>query len=120
MPEVECWNSAQLIMWLGQQLGLPMDRCCIREHSEIDTTAMHLTCPQSALNRDTYMLAVADVQTAAQGRPSMRLWSPQQSHHRGSAVIDRAENQVEKTRVFTFASLSTRIDGCSVWEQIPP
>ena len=75
LTDIQYWNSAQLVVWLGQQLGLPMDRWYIWGHSEIDTKTTHRTCPQRALNWDTYMLAIADVQAMAQGRPSMRLWS---------------------------------------------
>lgn len=75
---IQYWRSAELVVWLGKQLGLPMDRWYIWGHSEIDTTTSHATCPQRALDWDTYMLAVSEVQAEAAGRPRsrpMRLWT---------------------------------------------
>lgn len=74
LTDVQYWKSAQLVVWLGQQLGLPMDRWYIWGHAEIDPTTTHRDCPRRALDWDTYMKAIADVQALAQGRPSMRLW----------------------------------------------
>jgi N-acetyl-anhydromuramyl-L-alanine amidase AmpD len=74
LTDIQYWKSAQLVVWLGQKLSIPMDRWYIMGHSEIDPTTTHRTCPQRALDYDTYMLAIADVQALARGRPSMRLW----------------------------------------------
>ena len=46
------WRSAELVVWLGQQLGIPMDRWYIWGHSEIDTTTTHQPA-QRALDWDT-------------------------------------------------------------------
>jgi N-acetyl-anhydromuramyl-L-alanine amidase AmpD len=75
LTDIQYWKSAELVVWLGQKLGLPMDRWYIWGHSEIDPTTSHRTCPQRALDWDTYMQAIADVRAASQGQPSMRLWS---------------------------------------------
>ena len=72
---IQYWRSAQLVVWLGQQLGVPMDRYYIMGHSEIDPTTTHSKCPQRALDWATYMRAIADVQAAAEGRVSMTLWN---------------------------------------------
>jgi N-acetyl-anhydromuramyl-L-alanine amidase AmpD len=75
---IQYWKSAELVVWLGQQLGIPIDRWYIWGHSEIDPITTHRSCPQRALDWDTYMLAIAEVQAAAQGRPRlqpMRLWT---------------------------------------------
>jgi N-acetyl-anhydromuramyl-L-alanine amidase AmpD len=77
LTDIQYWKSAILVIWLGQQLGLPVfdsDRWHLQGHSEIDPTTTHTMCPQRALNWDTYMLAMSDVRAAAQGHPSMRLW----------------------------------------------
>ena len=74
LTDIQYWKSAQLVVWLGRQFSLPMDRWYIWGHSEIDTTTTHRTCPQRALDWNTYMQAIADVQAAAAGHPSMRLW----------------------------------------------
>jgi N-acetyl-anhydromuramyl-L-alanine amidase AmpD len=75
LTDIQYWKSAELVVWLGQKLGLPMDRWYIWGHSEIDPTTSHRTCPQRALDWETYMQAIADVRAASQGQPSMRLWS---------------------------------------------
>jgi|HubBroStandDraft_6_1064221.scaffolds.fasta_scaffold358684_2 N-acetyl-anhydromuramyl-L-alanine amidase AmpD len=75
---IQYWKSAELVVWLGRHLGLPMDRWYIWGHSEIDPTSSHSRCPQRALDWDTYMLAIAEVQAVAGGRPRqqpMRLWT---------------------------------------------
>src|SRR6202035_4385763 len=69
------WKSAELVVWLGQQLGIPMDKWYIWGHAEIDPTTTHKDCPKRALDWNTYFQAIADVQALAQGRPSMRLWT---------------------------------------------
>lgn len=75
LTDIQYWKSAQLVVWLGKVLGLPVsDRWYLQGHSEIDPTTTHSRCPQRALDWPTYMLAMADVRAAAQGRPSMRLW----------------------------------------------
>jgi hypothetical protein len=75
---IQYWRSAELVVWLGQKCGVPMDRYWIMGHSEIDPHTTHSGCPQRALDWDTYMLAIAEVQRAAQGLPPlqpMRLWT---------------------------------------------
>jgi N-acetyl-anhydromuramyl-L-alanine amidase AmpD len=75
---IQYWNSAELVVWLGRQLGIPMDRWYIWGHSEIDPGSSHSRCPQRALDWDTYMLAIREVQAVAEGRPRsqpMRLWT---------------------------------------------
>jgi N-acetyl-anhydromuramyl-L-alanine amidase AmpD len=75
---IQYWRSAELVVWLGQMLALPMDRWYIWGHSEIDPGTSHSGCPQRVLDWDTYMLAIAEVQAAAMGRPPlqpMRLWT---------------------------------------------
>jgi N-acetyl-anhydromuramyl-L-alanine amidase AmpD len=75
LTDLQYWNSAKLVVWLGQVLGLPVsDRWYLQGHSEIDPVTTHRTCPQRALDWDTYMQAMADVQAEARGHPSMRLW----------------------------------------------
>ena len=74
LTNVQYWKSAQLVVWLGQSLGLPvMDRWYLQGHSEIDPKTTHTSCPQRALDWDTYMAAIGDVKAAA-GHPHMRLW----------------------------------------------
>jgi len=75
LTDIQYWKSAELVVWLGQRHGIPMDRWYIWGHAEIDTTTTHKDCPTRALDWDTYMQAIADVQALAQGRPSMRLWT---------------------------------------------
>jgi N-acetyl-anhydromuramyl-L-alanine amidase AmpD len=75
---IQYWKSAELVVWLGRMLAIPMDRWYIWGHSEIDPGTSHSGCPQRVLNWDTYMLALAEVQAAANGRPRlqpMRLWT---------------------------------------------
>jgi N-acetyl-anhydromuramyl-L-alanine amidase AmpD len=75
---IQYWKSAELVVWLGRQMAIPMDRWYILGHSEIDPGTSHSRCPQRALDWDTYMLAIAEVQAAAEGRPPlqpMRLWT---------------------------------------------
>jgi N-acetyl-anhydromuramyl-L-alanine amidase AmpD len=67
-------KSAELVVWLGQQLGVPLDRYYIMGHSEIDPGTSHSRCPGRVLNWDTYMAAIAHVQEVAQGRTPMALW----------------------------------------------
>jgi N-acetyl-anhydromuramyl-L-alanine amidase AmpD len=74
LTDIQYWKSAQLVVWLGQQLGIPMDRHYVVGHAEIDPTTTHRECPKRALDWDTYMKAIADVQALAQGHVSMRLW----------------------------------------------
>ena len=75
LTDIQYWKSAELVVWLGQQLGIPMDKWYIWGHAEIDPTATHKDCPKRALDWNTYFQAIADVQALAQGRPSMRLWT---------------------------------------------
>ena len=75
LTDIQYWKSAQLVVWLGQQLGLKVtDRWYLQGHSEIDPGTTHARCPQRALDWTTYMQAIADVLALAKGRPSMRLW----------------------------------------------
>ncbi len=74
LTDIQYWRSAQLVVWLGQQLGIPMHRRFIRGHAEADPKTTHKDCPARALDWDTYMWAIADVQGLAEGRVSMRLW----------------------------------------------
>jgi N-acetyl-anhydromuramyl-L-alanine amidase AmpD len=76
LTDIQYWNSAKLVLWIGRQLGLPVtDRWYLQGHSEIDPATTHSNCPQRALNWRTYMHAMADVQAIQEGRrPSMRLW----------------------------------------------
>ena len=75
LTDIQYWSSAKLVVWLGQVLGLPIsDRWYLQGHSEIDPETTHKTCPQRALDWDTYMQAIADVRAEARGHPSMRLW----------------------------------------------
>lgn len=74
---IQYWKSAELVVWLGRQNAIPMDRWYILGHSEIDPGSSHSGCPQRALDWKTYMLAIAEVQADAEGRPRsqpMRLW----------------------------------------------
>src|SRR5262249_54558153 len=41
LTDIQYWNSARLVVWLGQRLSLPMDRWYIWGHSEIDPTTTH-------------------------------------------------------------------------------
>jgi N-acetyl-anhydromuramyl-L-alanine amidase AmpD len=75
---IQYWRSAELVVWLGRQLAVPMDRWYVMGHSEIDPGTSHSGCPQRVLDWDTYMLAIAEVQAVADGRPRlqpMRLWT---------------------------------------------
>jgi N-acetyl-anhydromuramyl-L-alanine amidase AmpD len=74
---IQYWKSAELVVWLGKLIGIPMSRFYIMGHSEIDPGTSHSSCPQRVLNWDTYMLAINEVQADAEGRPRaqpMRLW----------------------------------------------
>lgn len=42
---------------------------------EIDSTTTHRSCPQRALDWDTYMLSIADVQAVANGQKPSRVWT---------------------------------------------
>jgi len=67
-------KSAGLVVWLGQQLSIPMDRRYILGHSEADAGTSHSRCPGRVLDWDTYMAAIAHVQAVARGHTPMRLW----------------------------------------------
>jgi N-acetyl-anhydromuramyl-L-alanine amidase AmpD len=69
------WNSAKLVVWLGQVLGLPVsDRWYLQGHSEIDPNTTHKRCPQRCLDWDTYLRAIYDVRALEHGRVSMKLY----------------------------------------------
>jgi len=75
---IQYWRSAELVVWLGRTLGIPMSRYYIFGHSEIDPGTTHSSCPQRVLDWDTYWLAISEVQADAEGRPRsqpMRLWT---------------------------------------------
>jgi N-acetyl-anhydromuramyl-L-alanine amidase AmpD len=74
LTDIQYWRSAQLVRWLCQTVGLPIDRWYIWGHSEIDPGTTHSSCPQRALNWDTYWQALNDVLAVEQGRTPMRLW----------------------------------------------
>lgn len=67
-------KSAELVVWLGGQLGIRLNRHFIVGHSEADSGTSHSRCPQRALDWDTYMAAISHIQAVAQGRTPMRLW----------------------------------------------
>jgi N-acetyl-anhydromuramyl-L-alanine amidase AmpD len=68
-------KSAELVIWLGEQFGLPTDRNFIIGHSEADPGTSHSRCPGRVLNWDTYMAAIAHHREVARGRTPMRLWN---------------------------------------------
>jgi N-acetyl-anhydromuramyl-L-alanine amidase AmpD len=67
-------NSAQLVVWLGKRLGLPINRHNVVGHSEADPDTSHSRCPGRVLNWETYMQAIEHVQAVAEGRTPMALW----------------------------------------------
>lgn len=75
---VQYWESARLVLWLGKQVGLLINRHTIQGHSEIDRTTSHSSCPQRVLDWETYMLALSENQRLENGHPlehKMRLWT---------------------------------------------
>jgi N-acetyl-anhydromuramyl-L-alanine amidase AmpD len=68
-------KSAELVIWLGTQLGLPTNRNFISGHSEADPGTSHSGCPGRVLKWDTYMAAIEHHRAGAEGRPNMRLWN---------------------------------------------
>ena len=42
---IQYWKSAELVVWLGRQMAIPMDRWYILGHSEIDPGTSHSRCP---------------------------------------------------------------------------
>ena len=68
-------KSAELVVWLGKRLGIPMDRHYVVGHSEADPGTTHTRCPGRVLAWDTYMAAITHVQEVARGHTPMRLWS---------------------------------------------
>ena len=67
-------KSAELVVWLGKKLGIPMDRYYILGHSEADPGTSPSRCSGRALHWETYMQAIAHVEAVAQGQTRMRLW----------------------------------------------
>lgn len=67
-------RSAELVVWLGMRLGIPIERRYIVGHAEADPGTSHSRCPGRVLDRDTYMAAIAHVQAVARGHTPMRLW----------------------------------------------
>jgi N-acetyl-anhydromuramyl-L-alanine amidase AmpD len=74
LTDIQYWKSAQLVRWLCKTVGIPMDPWYIWGHSQIDPGTTHSSCPQRALNWDTYWQALNDAQAVEQGRTPMRLW----------------------------------------------
>lgn len=74
LTDIQYWRSAQLVRWICRTVGVPIDPYYIFGHSEIDKTTSHSSCPQRALDWDTYWKALADAQAVEQGRTPMRLW----------------------------------------------
>ena len=68
-------KSAELVIWLGQQLGLPTDRHFISGHSEADPSTTHSSCPGRVLKWDTYMEAIWHIREIREGRTPMRIWN---------------------------------------------
>jgi N-acetyl-anhydromuramyl-L-alanine amidase AmpD len=67
-------RSAELVLWLCQKLGIPVDRNNISGHSEVDPGTTHTSCPGRVLKWDTYMAAIWHMQEVQAGRTPMRLW----------------------------------------------
>lgn len=68
-------KSAELVLWLSKQLGIPADRYHISGHSEADPSTGHSSCPGRVLKWGTYMAAISYMQEVAEGRTPMQLWN---------------------------------------------
>ena len=48
LTDIQYWKSAQLVVWLGQQLGLRVtDRWYLPGHAESDPGTTHARCPNA-------------------------------------------------------------------------